>query len=109
MITLNDNDPITKILGKMNISYDIVKEQFKLITDDTSTDDIIEYPSSSTFPDEKESPEDFSDSGGSSNKETKTKVKTKTPVLDNFGRDITLLAEQDKLETSEAPETPANQ
>jgi len=97
-ILRNDNDPITKILGKMNISYDIVKEQFKLITDDTSTDDIIEYPSSSTFPDEKESPEDFSDGSGSSNKETKTKVKTKTPVLDNFGRDITSLAEQDKLD-----------
>ncbi len=97
-ILRNDNDPITKILGKMNINYDNVKEHFKLMTDDTSPDDIIEYPSSSTFPDEKENPEDFSNDSGSSNKETKTKIKTKTPVLDNFGRDITLLAEQDKLD-----------
>ena len=97
-ILRNDNDPITKILGKMNINYDNVKEHFKLMADDTSPDDIIEYPSSSTFPDEKENPEDFSNDSGSSNKETKTKVKTKTPVLDNFGRDITLLAEQDKLD-----------
>ena len=97
-ILRNDNDPITKILGKMNINYDVVKEQFKLIVDDTSSNDIIEYPSSSTFPDEKDNPEDFSDDTPSSHKETKTKVKTKTPVLDNFGRDMTLLAEQDKLD-----------
>ena len=98
-ILRNDNDPITKILGKMNISYDNVKEQFKLMADDTSSNDIIEYPTSSTFPDEKDSPDDFSnDAAASSSKETKTKIKTKTPVLDNFGRDITSLAEQDKLD-----------
>ena len=97
-ILRNDNDPITKVLGKMNINYDVVKEQFKLMVDDTSSNDIIEYPSSSTFPDEKDNPEDFSDDTPSSHKETKTKVKTKTPVLDNFGRDMTLLAEQDKLD-----------
>ena len=97
-ILRNDNDPITKILGKMNINYDNVKEQFKLMSDDTSPNDIIEYPSSSTFSDEKENTEDFSNDSGSSNMETKTKVKTKTPVLDNFGRDITSLAEKDKLD-----------
>jgi len=97
-ILRNDNDPVTKILGKMNINYDNVKEQFKLMADDDSSNDIIEYPSSSTFPDEKDNPEDFSSDGGSSTKETKTKVKTKTPVLDNFGRDMTSLAEQDKLD-----------
>ena len=98
-ILRNDNDPITKILEKMNISYDNVKEQFKLMADDTSSNDIIEYPTSSTFPDEKDSPDDFSnDAAASSSKETKIKIKTKTPVLDNFGRDITSLAEQDKLD-----------
>ena len=97
-ILRNDNDPITKILGKMNINYDNVKEQFKLMSDDTSPNDIIEYPSSSTFSDEKENTEDLSNDSGSSNMETKTKVKTKTPVLDNFGRDITSLAERDKLD-----------
>jgi len=99
-ILRNDNDPITKILGKMNISYDSVKEQFKLMADDTSSNDIIEYPTSSTFPDEKDdSPDDFSnDAAASSSKEIKTKIKTKTPVLDNFGRDITSLAERGKLD-----------
>ena len=97
-ILRNDNDPVTKILGKMNISYDNVKEQFKLMVDDNSSNDIIEYPSSSTFPDEKDNPDDFSGDSSSSSQETKTTVKTKTPVLDNFGRDMTLLAEQNKLD-----------
>ena len=97
-ILRNDNDPVTKILGKMNINYDNVKEQFKLMVDDNSSNDIIEYPSSSTFPDEKDNPDDFSGDSSSSSQETKTTVKTKTPVLDNFGRDMTLLAEQNKLD-----------
>ena len=97
-ILRNDNDPVTKILGKMNISYDNVKEQFKLMVDDNSSNDIIEYPSSSTFPDEKDNPDEFSGDSSSSAQETKTTVKTKTPVLDNFGRDMTLLAEQNKLD-----------
>ena len=98
-ILRNENDPITKILEKMNISYDNVKEQFKLMADETSSNDIIEYPTASTFPDEKDSQDDFSnDAAASSSKETKIKIKTKTPVLDNFGRDITSLAEQDKLD-----------
>ena len=97
-ILRNDNDPVTKILGKMNINYDNVKEQFKLMVDDNSSNDIIEYPSSSTFPDEKDNPDEFSGDSSSSAQETKTTVKTKTPVLDNFGRDMTLLAEQNKLD-----------
>ena len=97
-ILRNDNDPVTKILGKMNIDYDNVKEQFKLMVDDNSSNDIIEYPSSSTFPGEKDNPDDFSGDSSSSSQETKTTVKTKTPVLDNFGRDMTLLAEQNKLD-----------
>jgi len=97
-ILRNDNDPVTKILGKMNINYDNVKEQFKLMVDDNGSNDIIEYPSSSTFPDEKDNPDEFSGDSSSSTQETKTTVKTKTPVLDNFGRDMTLLAEQNKLD-----------
>ncbi|MEM1270574.1 MAG: ATP-dependent Clp protease ATP-binding subunit, partial [Bacteroidota bacterium] len=38
-------------------------------------------------------------SSGSSRKERKQMEKSKTPVLDNFGRDLTKLAEDDKLDT----------
>ena len=96
-ILRNDNDPLTKILTKMDISYDNVKDKFKTIINQNSTDDIIEYPSSSAFPDEKDESNDPKNPFSSSQK-TKSTPNTKTPVLDNFGRDITSLAEENKLD-----------
>ena len=97
-ILRNENDPTTKLLTKLNIDYDIVKEQFKLMlaSDDQN---YIELPTSSSFPDEKE---DVGDSGKENpfvpTTESKVNVKSKTPVLDNFGRDVTALAEKNSLD-----------
>ena len=97
-ILRNENDPTTKLLLKLNIDYDVVKEQFKLMiaSDDQDYEDL---PTSSSFPDEKE------DAGGSGKEnpfvptaESKVNIKSKTPVLDNFGRDITALAEKNNLD-----------
>ena len=57
-ILRNDNDPITKVLSKMEINYDSVKEKFKSMINETGSDDIIEYPTSSTFPDERDDSEE---------------------------------------------------
>tara|TARA_B100000963_G_scaffold289512_1_gene259023 strand:- start:823 stop:3369 length:2547 start_codon:yes stop_codon:yes gene_type:complete len=97
-ILRNENDPTTKLLTKLNIDYDVVKEQFKLML--TSDDqNYIELPTSSSFPDEKE---DVGDSGKENpfvpTTESKVNVKSKTPVLDNFGRDVTALAEKNSLD-----------
>ena len=97
-ILRNENDPTTQLLSKLNVDYDIVKEQFKVMLA-SDQDHYSDLPSASSFPDEKENE-------GEGNKEnpfvptTESKgiKKTKTPVLDNFGRDVTLLAEQDKLD-----------
>ena len=97
-ILRNENDPTTKLLLKLNIDYDIVKEQFKLMiaSDDQNYMDIS---SSSSFPDEKD---DENDSGKENpfvpTTESRVNVKSKTPVLDNFGRDVTDLAEKNKLD-----------
>ena len=90
-ILRNDNDPITKVLLKMDITYDNVKEKFKSMINDSGSDDIIEYPTSSAFPDEKDDSEE-SKNPFSSKQKTKSSSNTKTPVLDNFGRDMTALA-----------------
>jgi ATP-dependent Clp protease ATP-binding subunit ClpC len=93
-ILRNDNDPTTKLLNKLKVDYDNVKEQFKLMI--TSDDDYIDLPKAESFPEEgaseesKENP--FNNPGGKSNK------KSKTPVLDNFGRDLTVMAEEGKLD-----------
>ena len=97
-ILRNENDPTTKLLLKLNIDYDVVKEQFKLLlaNDDQN---YLDLPTSSSFPDEKE---DLGDSGKENpfvpTTDSKVNIKSKTPVLDNFGRDVTALAEKNNLD-----------
>ena len=95
-ILRNENDPTTKLLNKLKVDYDGVKEQFKLMI--TNDDDYLEIPKAESFSDE-----DGDDNSGSKQNpfgqsSTKTNKKSKTPVLDNFGRDLTVLAEDDKLD-----------
>ena len=82
----------------MDINYDSVKEKFKSMISETGSDDIIEYPTSDAFPDEKDDSEESSKNPFTSKQKTKSSANTKTPVLDNFGRDMTALAESNKLD-----------
>ena len=96
-ILRNENDPTTKLLINLNVNYDLVKEQFKLML--TNDIDYINLPSSSSFPEEKDEESSTEKENSFIQKsETSKNKKSKTPVLDNFGRDITLLAENNKLD-----------
>ena len=95
-ILRNENDPTTKLLAKLDVTYDLVKEQFKIML--TNDSDYLDIAASS-FPEEK----DESDGQEKQNPfvpsaEPAKSRKSKTPVLDNFGKDITALASQDKLD-----------
>jgi len=96
-ILRNENDPTTKLLTQLNVDYDIVKEQFKLMIANDS-DTYEELPSASSFPEEKDNEGEGKENPFIPTSETKSSKKSKTPVLDNFGRDITALAEQEKLD-----------
>ena len=95
-ILRNENDPTTKLLNKLKVDYDNVKEQFKfMITNDS---DYIE-PKAESFQDDDSHTEDGGSKDNIFNSPTgKTNKKSKTPVLDNFGRDLTVLAEEGKLD-----------
>ena len=95
-ILRNENDPTTKLLHKLKVDYDGVKEQFKSMI--TSDDDYIDSPTSESFPSDSDEPSEGKEAsyGGSSSQ--KGSKKSKTPVLDNFGRDLTQLAEENKLD-----------
>jgi len=95
-ILRNENDPTTKLLTRLNVDYDIVKEQFKLMLANDS-DSYEELPSSS-FAEEKDNEGEAKENPFIPTSDSKTSKKSKTPVLDNFGRDITALAEQEKLD-----------
>jgi ATP-dependent Clp protease ATP-binding subunit ClpC len=96
-ILRNENDPSTKLLNKYDVDYDQAKALYKELHTDSTDDDLPISPISETpsddneFASEKPNPYDQSQKG----KPTK---KSKTPVLDNFGRDLTFLAETGKLD-----------
>ncbi|MCF6295765.1 MAG: ATP-dependent Clp protease ATP-binding subunit [Flavobacteriaceae bacterium] len=92
----NENDPTTKLLNKLKVDYDNVKEQFKFMI--TNDDDFIEPAKAESFSDEEASPEESSKNNPFSQSTTKGTKKSKTPVLDNFGRDLTAMAEKGKLD-----------
>ena len=90
---LRDEDNVaTQILHRFNVNYEVIKE-------------MLEYQSSGTRPTMGSETEDNDDErggmfggGGASGKESKTTEKSRTPVLDNFGRDLTKMAEVGKLD-----------
>ncbi|NIJ45971.1 ATP-dependent Clp protease ATP-binding subunit ClpC [Wenyingzhuangia heitensis] len=99
-ILRNDNDPITKILDKLHITYNDVKSLYKQLSQgdegQEELEDTFEQPTS-------ESSQDFSGANPGSFERSQPQQgnqnkKSKTPVLDNFGRDLTFLAEADKLD-----------
>ncbi|WP_299122650.1 ATP-dependent Clp protease ATP-binding subunit [uncultured Winogradskyella sp.] len=96
-ILRNENDPTTKLLNKLKVDYDNVKEEFKSMI--TSEDDYLDTPKAESFSEDDDINEDDDAKqnpfGGQS---SKTNKKSKTPVLDNFGRDLTVLAEEGKLD-----------
>ena len=87
---LRDEDNIaTQILDKFDVTYDVVKELLEYqtskpqgTTSSEPLDDDLPKPKGST----------------STSKTTKSKEKSKTPILDNFGKDLTELAAKDKLD-----------
>jgi ATP-dependent Clp protease ATP-binding subunit ClpC len=92
----NENDPTTKLLNKLKVDYDSVKEQFKYMI--TNDDEYTENPKASSFPSEDMPKDENKDSSFSQSNSPKGSKKSKTPVLDNFGRDLTSMAEQGKLD-----------
>ncbi|APZ46707.1 Clp protease ClpC [Polaribacter reichenbachii] len=92
----NENDPTTKLIQKYHVNYDEAKALYKqLHVDDTDmdlpTNPIAETPSDDEYASEKSNPFEQT-------QKSKTTKKSKTPVLDNFGRDLTDLAEKGKLD-----------
>ncbi len=90
---IKDADNVaTKSLQKLNVDYDIVKKELE----HTKTDPRAEFPGTPSDDDGDE--DNFSASSSSSSAKKPVDSKSKTPVLDNFGRDLTKSAEEGKLD-----------
>ena len=93
---LRDEDNLaTQILEKFDVGYDVVKELLEYQTENPMAQSETDEP-------DDDSGRVFgggsSSSGSGRGESSKSTEKSRTPVLDNFGRDLTKLAEDDKLD-----------
>ena len=96
----NENDPTAKLMKKLKIDYEIVKDNY-LAMINNEEDFIDNLPKAESFNEDSAQDEGSKDSSFNNPTGTggnKTIKKSKTPVLDNFGRDLTEMAEEGKLD-----------
>ncbi len=96
---LKDSDNIaTRTLNNNGANYDNVKSELKNFTNEPQSDSTKESPKGS-LPTGSGDDDDQQEGGGfGGSTPRKTSDKSKTPVLDNFGRDLTKLAEENRLD-----------
>ncbi|TAH44015.1 MAG: ATP-dependent Clp protease ATP-binding subunit [Bacteroidetes bacterium] len=90
---LKDEDNIaTQILNQYGISYEIVKEELEVLK--------ANFRSEAPHNPSEDDPyaKDDEGGGGSVSGKKSSDAKSKTPVLDNFGRDLTKAAEEGRLD-----------
>jgi len=97
-ILREEDNLATQILDKFDVGYDIVKEMLEYQTENPLSQSDTDEP-------DDDSGKMFGGTGSAGSQgssagkaESKTAEKSKTPVLDNFGRDLTKYAEEGKLD-----------
>jgi ATP-dependent Clp protease ATP-binding subunit ClpC len=96
---LKDEDNVaTKALAAFNIDYDVAKEEYESMMDNGKEGEVSSAPraEASDYGEEDAGNDPIGGSGGGSSR--KVDPKSKTPVLDNFGRDLTKMAEEGRLD-----------
>ena len=89
---LKDNDnAVSKAFEEVNIDYERIKNEMHMI--DEETDPKAEFPGNPADDENTDGGNDFSN-----NPKKPTDTKSKTPVLDNFGRDLTSMATEGRLD-----------
>lgn len=88
-----------QILNQFNVDYDLFKNELELVMGNSSGN------ISNELKDDMGSFDEDDDRAQYQRKPTSSAVKSKTPVLDNFGRDITRLAEMGQLDPIVGRET----
>jgi ATP-dependent Clp protease ATP-binding subunit ClpC len=94
-ILKHDDNMANKILHDFNVDYDAFKAELDYVKQeqDPNTPDFM-----GQTPSDSDAPMDDDDSGDQYGTTRKATGKSRTPVLDNFGRDVSRLAEEGKLD-----------
>ena len=99
-ILRNKELPATKILRQFEVEYDIYKAELDYVKDEKDFTEDETLPMNQAPGSGEESFEDDDSGRGGQGRGGRGQgnSKSRTPVLDNFGRDITALAEEDRLD-----------
>jgi len=93
-ILKDDDNVVTNVFEDFNVDYEAVKNEMDMIEEET--DPKAEFPGGHAD-DDNDTNEGAAGGGGYSSKKPGD-AKSKTPVLDNFGRDLTQMALDGKLD-----------
>ena len=108
-ILKNKENLITQLLSKWDVTYEVFRAEVEFLQNDEKdiTDFSAELPNEPFDDGDEDERKAFGGQGGVSSSSTakKSASKSNTPVLDNFGRDITRLAEDGKLDPIVGRET----
>lgn len=102
-ILREENNLGTRVLNKYGVIYENIKEELEAMIEEQNYPK-AEFPGNSADNDDQGNDDGGyrGGSGGSSGSGSKRSAggegKSKTPVLDNFGRDLTAMAEENKLD-----------
>jgi ATP-dependent Clp protease ATP-binding subunit ClpC len=92
-ILRNEEDPVSRLLKHAGVDYERVKKEYQ----QHYADELPDVPRSEMSFGEDDDEFEKRESSSFSSK-PRGEGKSKTPVLDNFGRDLTRLAEENKLD-----------
>jgi len=97
-ILKDENNVASRALSAFSVTYERVKNELEsMLTQDTPRADYADSPQDDEDEDDKSSFGGGATGGGGSPRKG-AETKSKTPVLDNFGRDLTKMAEDNKLD-----------
>ncbi len=96
-ILKDDDNVVTNVFEEFNVDYETVKNEMDMIEEET--DPKAEFPGGPAEGDDNDTGNEGNAGGGGGGFSKKPgDSKSKTPVLDNFGRDLTQMAMDGKLD-----------
>jgi ATP-dependent Clp protease ATP-binding subunit ClpC len=101
-ILKNKENVVTQLLSKWDVTYEVFRAELDFMQNDKDlTDFSAELPNEPFDDGDEEERRGFGNQGNQgtgASSAKKSATKSNTPVLDNFGRDITRIAEEGKLD-----------
>ncbi|MCF8464257.1 MAG: ATP-dependent Clp protease ATP-binding subunit [Flavobacteriales bacterium] len=97
-ILKDDDNVVTRSMKKMGVDYELVKEEVEVMLGEAGTRISPEAKHSESADDDEDGDNFGAGATGGGQIRKAIDPKSKTPVLDNFGRDLTKAAEDGKLD-----------